>query len=91
MDEIQPDDLILVAIVPRPKDLEIVRLLSWYRIPHASAPKVIWVDWLAFYQTAAFGDERWSVRTCAPVRGFELTTRQTLLRGEPGHPRASEP
>jgi hypothetical protein len=32
MDEIQLDDLILVAIVPTPKDLEIVRLLRL--VPH---------------------------------------------------------
>lgn len=91
MDEIQYDDLILVAILYSVRDLEIARLLGWYRIPVATAPKTIRVDWLAFYLTAAFGDERWSVPYIAHVRGHELVTRRELLRDEPDHPRADEP
>jgi hypothetical protein len=89
--EIQSEDLVLVAIVKTPRDLEIARVLGWYRIPLATAPKTIRVDWIAFYQTAAFGDERWSVRYIAPVRGYELVTREELLRDEREHPRAKEP
>jgi hypothetical protein len=91
MAEIYPDDLVLVAIINRPRDLEIARLLGWYRIPLGTAPKTVRVDWLAFYQTAAFGDQRWAVRYVAPVRGFELTTRGELLQDEPDHKRAQEP
>jgi hypothetical protein len=91
MPEILPDDLVLVAIVRHPRDLEIARVLGWYRIPLAFAPKTLHVDWLAFYQTAAFAAERWSVRWAAPVRGYELTTRAALLRSDPSHPRADEP
>jgi len=83
--------LILVAILPRPRDLEIARLLGWYRIPLRFAPKVIDVDYLAFYQTAAFSEnERWQVNYYAPVRGHELATRMELLRDEKDHPRAKE-
>ena len=91
MQAIEPDDLVLVAIARAPRDLEIARVLGWYRIPLASAPKTIRVDWLAFYQGRAFGRERWSVRYIAPVRGFELTTRGQLLQAELDHPRADEP
>src|SRR4030067_995726 len=91
MIEIQPEDLVLVAIVKTPRDLEIARVLGWYRIPLATAPKTLRVDWIAFYQTATFGDERWSVRYVAPVRGYELVTREELLRDERDHPRAKEP
>lgn len=91
MDAIGADDLVLVAIVRSPRDLEIVRVLGWYRIPVGSAPKTLHVDWLAFYQTAAFGEERWSVRHVARVRGFELVRRVDLLRQEKDHPRAGEP
>lgn len=84
-------DLILVAYMPKPRDLEIARLLGWYRIPLATAPKVIAVDHLAFYQPASFGeDHRWRVEYVAPVRGHELVTRAELLRDEPDHPRAGE-
>lgn len=87
-----PDDaLVLVAVVNRPRDLEIARLLGWYRIPLRFAPKVIAVEYMAFYQTAAFGEaQRWRIEAVAPVRGHELTTRAELLRDEPDHPRAAE-
>ena len=91
MVEIQADDLDLIAIVSSPRDLEIARVLGWYRIPLATSPKTVRVDWIAFYQTASFGDERWSVRYYAQVRGFELVRREELLRDELDHPRAKEP
>ena len=83
-------DLILVAIMPSPRDLEIARVLGWYRIPYKKAPKTVSVDRIAFYQTADFGDEKWAIHYSAPVLGHELTTRAELLRTEPDHPRASE-
>lgn len=88
---IPSSSLVLVAVMNNPRDLEIARLLGWYRMPLRKAPKVIEVDYLAFYQTAAFGDRhRWCVEAFAEVRGHELTTRRELLRDEPDHPRASE-
>jgi hypothetical protein len=85
---IQPSSLILVAVMNNPRDLEIARLLGWYRIPLRSAPKVVAVDYLAFYQTGAFGKDKWQIQYAAPVRGHELTTRAELLRDEPDHPAA---
>jgi hypothetical protein len=87
---IQPTSLVLIAVVNNPRDLEIARLLGWYRIPLRTAPKVIAVDYLAFYQTGAFVDEKWCIQYVAPVRGHELTTRAELLKTEPDHPRAKE-
>ncbi len=87
---IDPTALVLVAIINNPRDLEIARLLGWYRIPLRTAPKVIAVDYLAFYQTGAFGDEKWCIQYIAPVRGHELTTREELLKTEKNHPRAHE-
>jgi hypothetical protein len=46
------------------------------------------VDFLAFYQTAAFGEEKWRIQHVAAVKGHELTTRGELLRDEPDHPHA---
>jgi hypothetical protein len=88
---ILPEDLVLVAVMSKPRDLQIARLFGWYRIPLQTAPKTMRVDWLAFYQTKAFGDERWCVRYAAAVRGYELVTRAELLRDEPEHLRAAEP
>jgi hypothetical protein len=85
-----PVSLVLVCLLPSPRDLEIARLLGWYRIPFRSAPKVIAVDYLAFYQPGSFGDAVGCIEWTAPVRGHELTTRAELLHDEADHPRAHE-
>jgi len=87
---LQPTSLILVCLLPTPRDLEIVRLLGWYRIPLRTAPKVVAVDYLAFYQPAAFGAHSGRIEFIAEVRGHELTTRGELLKDEASHPRARE-
>jgi len=76
-----PTSLMLIGILPGPKDLEIARLLGWYRIPLRFAPKIVNVDYLAFYQTTAFGiDHQWRIECFTQVRGVELTTRRELLK-----------
>jgi len=87
---LKPTDLILVALLPSPRDLEIARLLGWYRIPLRTAPKVVAVDYLAFYQPSAFGERSGQIEFIAEVRGHELTTRGELLKDEADHPRAKE-
>jgi hypothetical protein len=87
---LEPVSLILVCLLPTPRDLEIARLLGWYRIPFRTAPKVVAVDALAFYQPGSFGDEAGRIEWTAPVRGHELTTRGELLHEEQNHPRAKE-
>lgn len=88
----QPDDTarVLVAVVTQVRDLELARTAGWYRIPLARAPAQIAADYLAFYQTAAFGPERWAVRYYAPIQAYSLAIRRELLPDEPGHPRANE-
>lgn len=85
-----PTSLILVAFLPTPRDLEIARLLGWYRIPLRTAPKVVAVDYLAFYQPASFGERGGRIEFVSEVRGHELATRAELLRDESDHPRARE-
>ena len=85
-----PTDLILISLLKDKRDLEIARVLGWYRIPLKTAPKLVAVDWLAFYQTAKFGEDKWAINYVAPVKGHELATRAELLRTQPDHPRAKE-
>ena len=87
---LSPDALILIAIIPTPEDLQVARVLGWYRIPSRTAPRILSVDYLAFYQPASFQDRRWKVEFLAPVLGHELTTRADLLQNEVDHPRADE-
>ena len=83
-------DLILVCLLPTPRDMEIARLLGWYRIPLRSAPKVVAVDYLAFYQPSSFAERGGQIEFIAKVLGHELTTRAELLRDESDHERARE-
>jgi hypothetical protein len=86
-----PYALILVGVIPEPRDLEIARLLGWYRIPYRFAPKVVRVDYVAFYQPSSFGEgHSGKIETFAEVLGVELTTRAELIKDEPDHPRALE-
>ena len=83
--------LMLVAIMPSPRDLEIARVLGWYRIPYRFAPKIVQVDYLAFYQPASFGKQHANrIEVFTEVRGVELVKRREIIRDEPDHPRADE-
>jgi hypothetical protein len=88
LDDIDPAARVLVVVVTRPRDLAAARDEGWYRIPLARAPRALQAEHLAFYQTAAFGDQRWAVRYIAAVRSVGLATRAALLPDEAGHPRA---
>jgi hypothetical protein len=70
--------------------LEIARLLGWYRIPLRTSPKVVAVDYLAFYQPSTFAERGGQIEFVAGVKGHELTTRGELLKDEADHPRAKE-
>lgn len=90
MDDLDPAARVLVAVLTRPRDLALVREQGWYRVPLARAPAALDAEYLAFYQTGAFGAERWAVRYYAAVRAVALATRAELLPGEPAHPRAAQ-
>jgi hypothetical protein len=87
----QPEDLVLVAVMNRRADLEIARTQGWYRIPVRSAPRNIYAQYLAFYQTAKFGSEGRAIFYYAALRGHELRLRRELLPHEAEHLRANEP
>ncbi|MCS7250879.1 MAG: hypothetical protein RMK32_01850 [Anaerolineae bacterium] len=89
--EIFPEAMVLVAVVRNPRDWEWIRKTQAYRIPFRHAPSLTpLVDFVAFYHTAAFGPDRWSIRYYAFLRGHELVRRRDLFPEEPSHPRAGE-
>ncbi len=85
-----PEDRVLVAVITRPKDLEAVRDLGWYRVPQKKAPRGVFSEYIAFYFTAAFGEQAYAVHYYARRLGYELLTRRELLPDEPDHPRAEQ-
>lgn len=93
--EIEPESFdlgarVLVAVMNNPRDLDIARELRWYRIPLRRAPARIGAEYLAFYHTAAFEREKWSICYFAPIYGYHIVIRRDLLPNEPDHPRAAE-
>jgi hypothetical protein len=85
-----PEDRVLVAVITRPKDFEAVRDLGWYRVPEKKAPRGVFFEYIAFYFTAAFGEQAYAVHYYARRLGHELVTRRDLLPDEADHPRAEE-
>lgn len=85
------DDVVLVALLNQPRDLERVRSERWYRIPVKHAPvHFTQARYLAFYLTRSFGEAKWSIREYASVRGHELVRRRDLFPDQPDHPRAGD-
>lgn len=85
-----PEDRVLVAVITRSKDFQAVRDLGWYRVPEKKAPRGVFFEYIAFYFTAAFGEQGCAVHYYARRLGHELVSRRELLPDEPDHPRADE-
>jgi hypothetical protein len=81
---------VLVGVVTRPSDLALAREEGWYRVPLARVPTHLAAEYLALYQTAAFGEERWAVRYYAAIMRYRLALRRELLPAEADHPRAND-
>jgi len=84
------DPRVLVAIVARPRDWDIVQREGWYRIPLARAPLRLACAYIAFYHTAAFPALRHTITWYAPVLRYDVLRRIDLLPDEPTHPRAQQ-
>jgi len=82
-------DLVLVGVVNRRKDLEIALNKHWYRIPVKYAPKRK-ANFLALYQTRTFGKEGKSINYYALIKHSLLISRAKLLPEEINHPRAGQ-
>ena len=82
---------VLVALLNNPRDLQIAREQHWYRIPCQHAPKRgVNAPILAFYQSKAFAEEKWSIRYFAHTTDWTIVPRLQLFPDEPAHPRAQE-
>lgn len=78
---------VLVAILPKPRDLDIARERHWYRIPVNSVKRFLkerWPpEWVAFYQPKVFGREAFGVRYYSRVVGIRHAFRYELFPDEP--------
>ena len=83
------DDVVLVGVVNRAKDLEIASNKHWYRMPKRYAPKRK-AEYLALYQTHRFGKMGKAINYYAKIKNSEFVPRRNLLPDELDHPRADE-
>ena len=84
-------DRVLVAVMNNPRDFRLARDAGWYRVPVRHAPpSTTDAAVLAFYFTAKFKRERWTIPWYAEVRGHELVRRVDLFPEEAHHPRAEQ-
>ena len=81
---------VLVAVMNNQRDFETARQQGWYRIPVQHAPRRLGAEYLAFYQTKAFGEEGWAVNYYAPIHRVHLAQRRNLLPEERDRPRADD-
>jgi len=72
-----------------PVDFAIAQERGWYRIPVQSAPRRWPPQWLAFYQTKAFPEEKYSIKHFARVHKIQTATRQELFPNEPKNEKSS--
>lgn len=79
--------VVLIGVVNRKKDLDIVLKKRWYRIPVKYAP-VKKADFVAFYQTSVFGKEGKCIRYYGKITKVSVISRKKLLSDEKDHPRA---
>jgi very-short-patch-repair endonuclease len=80
---------VLVAIMNEPADFAIVQEQHWYRIPVQSAPKRWPPQWLAFYHTKNFSEEKYSVKYFARVNEIRTVSRQQLFPDEQKNKKSS--
>ncbi len=86
----RPEDRVLVGVINRRRDFDLLCRELWYRVPIMSAPLCIDTDYVAFYLSRAFKDANGSINYFARRTGFELARRRDLLPAESAHPRADD-
>ena len=74
---------VLVAILNKISDYEILLTKRWYRIPMDSVRKMLmdrWPPrWLAFYQTVVFGPDKYRIQYYAQVKKIRKVERRILF------------
>lgn len=73
---------VLIGIMNRKADFEILQEELWYRIPVKSRPRAWPPDWLAIYHTSVFGADRYTVQYYGRVRRIERALRRDIFPAE---------
>lgn len=84
-----PDSRVLVGVINRKLDLEMLQQERWYRVPQSRKPLGVQTDYLAFFLSgkAVPKDSSPGIYLYAEYKGVELAYRHQLLPAERGHKR----
>ena len=82
-------EMVLVGVLKRKSDFEILWQERWYRMPADKAPRRKF-KFLAFYEPARFGPEGKQIRYYAQVLRIESKKRREILPKEIKHPSAGK-
>ena len=83
----------LIALMNNKADFLIAQKQHWYRIPVDKAPKNIRegiVEYIAFYHTKVFNEEKYSVQYFSKVEKIIKIKRKYLFPNEPINPKSSK-
>jgi very-short-patch-repair endonuclease len=84
-------EAVLVGVITRKRDLEVLDRERWYRIPVASTPEKGWPPrWFAAYETQLVAGGPQVIRRFARVLEIEQRSREELFPGEPAKDRAGK-
>jgi hypothetical protein len=86
---------VLVVIVNNPGDFAIAQTQHWYRIPLASAEKLLPRDcrqpqWLAFYHTKVFTEVAHTISYYAAVTAISEVSRRELFPDQAHDPKGDQ-
>ncbi len=86
-----PDSRVLVGVINRKRDLDILLKERWYRVPQSRKPLGVQTDYLAFFLSgkAVLQGRPPGVYLYAQYKGVELAYRHQLLPNEASHKRAN--
>lgn len=79
------NNTVLIALMNSKTDFEIAKSQNWYRIPVASAPKIVKeekIQIIAFYHTKSFTIEQYSICYYAIVNKISIVKRKELFSQE---------
>lgn len=86
-----PDDRVLVGVINRKRDLDMLLREHWYRIPESQMPQGVYTEYVAFFLSGSaarrFGAS--GIYYYGKRSGVELQLRHQLLPDEPNHKHAN--
>lgn len=85
-----PEDRVLVGVINRKRDLDVLQTEGWYRIPQAKMPNGVSSEYVGFFLSRVFKERNGGIYYYGEQRGLELAYRKDLLPKERNHPRARE-